>query len=111
MRRPEPKTVRNARRGGVRTAERSASISTSRSITTTIVRDSTHSWPSSATTPATIVRLFIHAHDGDRIELHLPDARACEQLRDAGVELLGPQGGAEPLPDLRKTRGVEPLEV
>jgi DNA polymerase-3 subunit alpha len=57
------------------------------------------------------VRIFIHARDGDRIELHLPDARACEDLRTAGIEVLGRHGGADPLPDPRKTRGVEPLEV
>jgi DNA polymerase-3 subunit alpha len=57
------------------------------------------------------IRLFIHAADGDRIELHLPDAHACEELRTAGIEALGPHGGADPLPDARRTRGVEPLEV
>jgi hypothetical protein len=58
-----------------------------------------------------LIRLFIHAHDGDRIELHLPDARACEDLRTAGIDVLGRQGGADPLPEPRKTRGVEPMEV
>ena len=57
------------------------------------------------------IRIFIHARDGDRIELHLPDARACEELRSAGIDVLGRQGGADPLPEARKTRGVEPLEV
>jgi DNA polymerase-3 subunit alpha len=57
------------------------------------------------------VRLFIHARDGDRIELTLPDARACEELRAAGIETLGPKGGAEPLPPERRTVGVQPLEV
>ncbi len=57
------------------------------------------------------VRIFIHARDGDRIELHLPDARACEELRSAGIEALGPHGGADPLPESRRTHGVEPLEV
>jgi hypothetical protein len=57
------------------------------------------------------IRLFIHARDGDRIELHLPDAHACEGLRTAGIEALGPHGGADPLSDARKTRGVEPIEV
>ena len=57
------------------------------------------------------IRLFIHAADGDRIELHLPNARACEELRTAGVELLGKQGGADPLPTQQATRGVEPLET
>ena len=57
------------------------------------------------------IRLFIHARDGDRIELHLPDALACEELRTAGIETLGRHGGADPLPDARKTRGVEPLET
>jgi len=57
------------------------------------------------------VRLFIHARDGDRIELTLPDARACEELRAAGVEALGPDGGAEALPPERRSVGVQPLEV
>ncbi len=43
------------------------------------------------------VRLFIHARDGDRIELSMPDARACEDLREAGIAVLGSGGGAEPL--------------
>jgi DNA polymerase-3 subunit alpha len=66
---------------------------------------------------ADTVRLFIHANDGDRIELSLPSARACDELRDAGIALLADaQGGAEPIvtakaPAPRKTRGVEPLEV
>ena len=38
------------------------------------------------------VRLFIHARDGDRIELTLPDARACDELRAAGIAALGPNG-------------------
>ncbi len=57
------------------------------------------------------VRLFIHAHDGDRIELTMPEARACEELRTAGIELLGTNGGAEPLSASQRTHGVEPLEV
>ncbi len=57
------------------------------------------------------IRIFIHARDGDRIELHLPDARACEELRSAGIAALGPHGGAEPLAASRKTRGVEAIEV
>ncbi|MBI5285570.1 MAG: hypothetical protein HY874_10795 [Chloroflexi bacterium] len=57
------------------------------------------------------VRLFIHAHDGDRIELTMPDARACEELRAAGIELLGTSGGAEPLTAPQRTHGVQPLEV
>ena len=57
------------------------------------------------------VRLFIHARDGDRIELTLPSARACEELRAAGVEALGPGGGAEAIAYPPRTRGVEPLEV
>jgi DNA polymerase-3 subunit alpha len=57
------------------------------------------------------VRIFIHAHDGDRIELTLPDARACEELRIFGIEMLGPRGDAEPLAASSRSRGVEPLEV
>jgi DNA polymerase III subunit alpha len=63
------------------------------------------------------VRLFIHANDGDRIELTMPPARACEELREAGIALLAEaRGGAEPIARAkllspRKTRGVEPLEV
>jgi len=58
------------------------------------------------------VRLFIHARDGDRIELTLPAASACEDLRTAGIAALGPHGGAEPLTVApQRTRGVEPLEV
>ena len=47
------------------------------------------------------VRLFIHCRDGDRIELSLPDARVCEELRAAGVALLAPDGGAE---EIRRPR-------
>ena len=43
------------------------------------------------------VRIFIHAHDGDRIELSLPDADVTDDLRVAGVRLLGDGGGAEPI--------------
>jgi hypothetical protein len=60
------------------------------------------------------VRLFIHARDGDRIELAMPPARACDELRDAGMAALGPGGGAEPIAPQGagpRTRGVEPLEV
>jgi DNA polymerase-3 subunit alpha len=60
------------------------------------------------------VRLFIHAHDGDKIELTLPDSAASEALRAAGIDILGPQGGADPLaPPARqpRTRGIEPVEV
>jgi DNA polymerase-3 subunit alpha len=62
------------------------------------------------------VRIFIHANDGDRIELSMPPARVCDELRDAGRALLGDLGGAEEIareqrPAPRKTRGVEPLEV
>ncbi len=57
------------------------------------------------------IRLFIHAADGDRIELDLPDARACEELRAAGIDILGRQGGADPLPAPPTTRGIEPLET
>jgi DNA polymerase-3 subunit alpha len=62
------------------------------------------------------VRIFIHANDGDRIELSMPPARVCDELRDAGMVLLGDLGGAEEIvreqPGApRKTRGVEPLEV
>jgi DNA polymerase-3 subunit alpha len=64
-----------------------------------------------------VVRLFVHANDGDRIELSMPAARVCDELRDAGIALLADaRGGAEPItqvkaPPPRKTRGVEPLEV
>ncbi|TAK55124.1 MAG: DNA polymerase III subunit alpha, partial [Dehalococcoidia bacterium] len=57
------------------------------------------------------VRLFIHARDGDRIELTLPDARACDELRTAGIAALGPQGSADPLAAPKRTIGVQPLEV
>ena len=62
------------------------------------------------------VRIFIHANDGDRIELSMPAARACDELREAGKALLGDLGGAEEIVReqaraSRKTRGVEPLEV
>ncbi len=57
------------------------------------------------------VRLFIHARDGDRIELTLTDARACDELREAGIAALGPHGGAEPLDPAQRTAGVQPLEV
>jgi DNA polymerase-3 subunit alpha len=57
------------------------------------------------------VRLFIHTRDDDRIELTLPDGRACDELRDAGLAILGPTGGADALPTQARTRGVEPLEV
>jgi hypothetical protein len=57
------------------------------------------------------VRLFIHARDGDRIELALPDARACEELRSLGIEMLGPNGDADPLAASVRSRGVEALEV
>jgi len=57
------------------------------------------------------VRLFIHARDGDRIELTLPNARACDDLRTAGIAALGPHGGAEPLAAPPATVGVQPLEV
>jgi DNA polymerase-3 subunit alpha len=59
------------------------------------------------------VRLFVHARDGDRIELAMPSARACEELRRAGMSLLGDGSAAEevaaPLP--RRTPGPQPLEV
>jgi hypothetical protein len=64
-----------------------------------------------------LVRLFVHAHDGDRIELSMPPARVCDELRDAGIALLAEAaGGAEPIalarpPAARTRRGVEPLEV
>jgi len=59
------------------------------------------------------VRLFVHARDGDRIELSMPDGRACDELREAGIALLGPGGGADPIKRTAKarTRGVQPLEV
>jgi hypothetical protein len=59
------------------------------------------------------IRLFVHARDGDRIELAMPAARACEELRGEGAALLGPHGGAEPIagPGRRRTRGPQPLEV
>ena len=57
------------------------------------------------------VRLFVHARDGDRIELTLPDGRACAELRSAGIDVLGPGGGAEPLVARPRTAGVQPLEV
>jgi hypothetical protein len=59
------------------------------------------------------VRLFIHANDGDRIELSMPDARACDELREAGVRLLGEGGGAEEIrrPGAGRTAGVQALEV
>jgi hypothetical protein len=57
------------------------------------------------------VRLFIHARDGDKIELAMPDARACEELRSAGIEMLGPNGDADALGAAPRSRGVEALEV
>jgi hypothetical protein len=57
------------------------------------------------------VRLFIHARDGDKIELAMPDARACEELRSLGIEMLGPNGDADPLAASVRSRGVEALEV
>jgi hypothetical protein len=63
------------------------------------------------------VRLFIHAADGDKIELAMPAARICDELREEGIALLGERGGAEPIEPApvvaasRRTRGVEPLEV
>jgi hypothetical protein len=60
-----------------------------------------------------VVRLFIHASDHDKIELSMPPARVCDELRDAGAAILGDAGGAEPISTVksRRTRGVEPLEV
>ncbi|HEX5480550.1 MAG TPA: DNA polymerase III subunit alpha [Dehalococcoidia bacterium] len=52
------------------------------------------------------VRLFVHAADGDQIELALPDADATEELRQAGIALLTPYGGAEPLPSAAVPAGV-----
>jgi len=43
------------------------------------------------------IRLFVHARDGDRIELAMPDGRATAELREAGIALLTPHGGAEAL--------------
>jgi DNA polymerase-3 subunit alpha len=59
------------------------------------------------------VRLFVHARDGDKIELSLPSAIVTEELRTAGLGALGPRGGAEPIREEtpRRTRGIEPLEV
>jgi DNA polymerase-3 subunit alpha len=61
------------------------------------------------------VRLFIHGHDGDKFELTLNDAAVAEAVRSAGIEILGPGGGAEPLDapaaNGARTRGIEPLEV
>lgn len=48
------------------------------------------------------VRIFIHAHDGDRIELSLPDADVTDELRVAGVRVLGDGGGAEPIVSPRR---------
>jgi DNA polymerase-3 subunit alpha len=60
-----------------------------------------------------VVRLFIHAGDHDKIELSMPPACVCDELRDAGTAILGDAGGAEPISTVkpRRTRGVEPLEV
>jgi DNA polymerase-3 subunit alpha len=44
---------------------------------------------------ADTVRLFVHTRDDDKIELAMPPARACDELRDAGIALLTPHGGAE----------------
>ncbi len=41
------------------------------------------------------IRLFVHALDGDRVELALPPARACEELRSRGADILAPAGGAD----------------
>jgi DNA polymerase-3 subunit alpha len=63
-----------------------------------------------------VVRLFIHANDGDRIELSMPSARACEELRAAGIALLAGHGGADDITRPKngngaRTHGVQPLEV
>jgi len=58
------------------------------------------------------VRLFVHTHDGDKIELTLDDAAASEELWAAGIAALGPDGGAEPLvAGDGRTVGAQPLEV
>jgi hypothetical protein len=58
------------------------------------------------------VRLFIHG-EHEKIELSMPAARVCDELREAGAAILGDGGGAEPIGSVkpRRTRGVEPLEV
>ncbi|HXK34596.1 MAG TPA: DNA polymerase III subunit alpha, partial [Dehalococcoidia bacterium] len=59
------------------------------------------------------VRLFVHARDGDTIELRLPSATVTEELRAAGLAILGEGGDAEAIAaaPARRTRGPEPLEV
>ena len=52
------------------------------------------------------IRLFVHARDGDRIELTMPSARACEDLRIAGVAALAAQGDAEVISDLARAKAV-----
>ena len=58
-----------------------------------------------------VMRLFIHARDGDRIELSLPAAGASEALRSDGIAALGPNGGADALSAAPKSRGVESIEA
>jgi hypothetical protein len=60
-----------------------------------------------------VVRLFIHAADGDKIELAMPGAAVSEELRAAGIALLGAHGGAEEIavPRAVRTHGVEAVEV
>jgi DNA polymerase III subunit alpha len=59
------------------------------------------------------MRLFVHTRDGDRIELSMPEARACDELRERGVAALVPNGGVEEAAARRpaRTHGVQPLEV
>jgi hypothetical protein len=60
---------------------------------------------------ADAVRIFIHASDGDRIELSLPNATVTEELREAGIALLGELGGADAIarPTRKRTAGIETL--
>jgi DNA polymerase-3 subunit alpha len=41
------------------------------------------------------LRLVVHTRVGERVELALPPARACEELRARAAEVLGDQGSAE----------------
>ncbi len=41
------------------------------------------------------IHLFVHARDGDRIELTMPSGRACDELLAAGIEALGPNATGE----------------
>ena len=53
------------------------------------------------------IRLFVHALDGDHVELALPCARASEELQRRGADILSPAGGAEAIETIALPAGVE----